>query len=83
MANNTRTQFGGITVVDPHKVIKAGLVYDWYKASRLPALWDEAESVASLSNHFFQEQIQQGALWYSFRFYTPKSNIEEKHHDHT
>jgi len=81
---NTRKIFGDIEVIVPILVMKAGLVYDSYKRDRLPALWAEAEKKAPTVNptfkagdFFFQEEIQgKGALWFSFRYYTPKSNIK-------
>lgn len=75
---NTQTTFGTLTVKDPSLVYKAALVYDWYKRDKLPSLWAMAEKKSPLINPkdlFFQEEIKEGVLWYSFRYYTPKENI--------
>lgn len=79
---NERTEFNGLQVINPAIVIKLGIVFDSYKYDQLGVLWEEAESnvVASMplfeaGDFFFQEEIQNGVVWYSFRYYSPKSNI--------
>ncbi len=80
---NTRTEFKGIEVIEPQLVIKMGLIFDNYKINKLPGLWDEAEEKAleqmptfKADEFFHQEELQDGDIWYSFRYYTPKSNIK-------
>lgn len=74
----------GVIVKNPALVTKLGLVYDNYKVDLLPELWLEAESKAKakmplldLNTFFFQEELTHPdqPIWYSFRFYTPKENI--------
>lgn len=85
---NTRTVFGNIEVINPALVIKAGLVYDHYKRDGLEKLWKESERRApekmptfKPEEFFFQEELQEHGkdIWYSFRYYTPKSNIKASH----
>ncbi len=82
---NTRTLFGDIEVINPILVMKAGLIYDYYKRDGLDKLWQESEKRApeinptfNADDRFFQEEIQKegSELWFSFRFYTPISNIK-------
>lgn len=82
---NQRTEFNGFQVIKPEIVIKLGVVFDSYKYDGLGALWQEAEiNVAAAmplfeaGDLFFQEEIQNGSVWYSFRYYTPKSNIRDR-----
>lgn len=82
---NIRKVFGDTEVKDPSLVFQAGLMYDHYKKKALKKLWKEAEKRGPAQDPtfkpdelFFQEEIQDGLIWYSFRFYTPKSNIVER-----
>ncbi len=82
---NERTEFDGVEVFNPMLVVKLGLVYDSYKLGRLWKLWEEAEKKAleqmptfKATDFFHQEDVQKDgeALWQSYRWYTPKSNIK-------
>lgn len=81
---NTRKVFDGVEVIKPILVVKFGLIFDSYKHDQLDNLWKECE-VAVLKKMptfkadevFHQEEIMQGEVWYSFRWYTPKSNIKK------
>ena len=84
--NNKRKVFEGIEVINPVLVIKIGFVYDSYKHDRLDELWEsgEIEAIKQMptlkpNELFFQEEMKSDDQnrWYSFRFYTPKSNIKE------
>ena len=84
---NERTEFNGLQVIKPAIVIKLGVIFDSYRYDQLGALWQEAESNVAVAmplfeagDFFFQEEIQDGAVWYSFRYYTPKSNIKDMRH---
>ncbi len=85
MMKNERIEFDGIEVIEPSLVYKLGLVYDFYKDKQLPQLWEECEEKVAeqmptfkADEFFHQEQLKDGALHYSFRYYTPKSNIKTK-----
>lgn len=72
----------------PILVIKFGLVVDNYKHDRIGDLWKEAETEVlkimptfKSGDLFFQEEIIDGKLIYSFRYYTPKSNIKGENND--
>lgn len=82
---NTRTEFNGLEVINPILVTKFGLVFDSYKHGKLNALWEEAEikvvetmPLFNADDFFFQEEIRDNKIWYSFRYYTPKSNIKNR-----
>ncbi len=82
---NTRIEFDGIEVIEPSLVYKLGLVYDFYKDKQLPKRWQEWEEKGvkqmptfKADEFFHQEQLKDGAMHYSFRYYTPKSNIKTK-----
>lgn len=75
----------GITVKNAMLVVQLGLVYDAEKHSGLNTeLWHTAEKAGlekmpllKVKDLFFQKDMKKDgeAIWYSFRYYTPKSNI--------
>ena len=82
---NKRTEFNGLQAINPALVIKLGLILDSYKHSQLDTLWQEAEvnvvetmPLFKADDFFFQEEIRGANIWYSFRYYTPKSNIKNR-----
>lgn len=78
-----RKKFDGVEVIKPILVIKFGLIFDSYKYDQLGKLWNECEDAIlekmptfNAEEFFHQEEIKDGDIWYSFRYYTPKSNIK-------
>lgn len=75
----------GITVKNAMLVVQLGLVYDAGKHDVLNTeLWQEAETTAlkqmpllKVEELFFQKDMRKDEepIWYSFRYYTPKSNL--------
>lgn len=74
----------GYTVKNPVLVTKIGLVFDAYKYDRLDRLWRVSERKAlekmptfDAKDFFAQVNLcnPNEKTWYSFRYYTPESNI--------
>lgn len=80
---NKRKEFDGVEVINPILVIKLGLIFDNYKYDQLDGLWKECEKAVidkmptfKADDILHQEEIKDGDIWYSFRYYTPKENIK-------
>lgn len=75
----------GITIKNAMLVVQLGLVYDAEKHSVLNTeLWKTAEKAGlekmptlKVEELFFQKDMRKDGeqIWYSFRYYTPKSNL--------
>lgn len=79
---NEKWQIGDYRIVNTELVVKLGFILERYKISWLPRLWNEAEAEALTrmplfvkENLFHQEEIDKGEMVYSFRYYTPASNL--------
>lgn len=77
-----RMDFDDKAVINPDLVIKLGVVLDAYKLPYVNDIWEEAEAEVATKMEgfkpeeaFHQEEIKDGALWFSFRYYTPKTNV--------
>lgn len=83
---NLEKIIGGFILKNPALVLKLGLIMDDYKFSDKAKLWAEAESKVQSnccpdhkfdpSTCFYEHNIREGKLIYSFRYYTPETNIE-------
>lgn len=78
-----RTEFGGLVVIDPRKVLRLGLSIGANQIDSLEKLWESAEKEPrflslNVGVLIHQNKVTINEVLYSFRFYTPENNILAK-----
>lgn len=69
-------------IINPHKIVKLGFVFDDYKLPQLPMLWKDAEKQAAKQLGVFdadqlfhqEERPLEPGITVSTRWYTPADN---------